>query len=88
VALVRKQTIPTEQPPLVGEVNANFAGRGCYVVSATNANGLHGVIFLKTEVMTTRYSFRVSEKTQEDGQCPKQAMFNINDTLALFNNVS
>jgi hypothetical protein len=24
VALVRKQTIPTEQPPLVGEVSANF----------------------------------------------------------------
>jgi hypothetical protein len=26
VALVRKRTIPTEQPPLVGEVNANFCG--------------------------------------------------------------
>jgi hypothetical protein len=24
VALVRKQTIPTERPPLVGEVMANF----------------------------------------------------------------
>jgi hypothetical protein len=24
VALVRKQTIPTERPPLVGEVSANF----------------------------------------------------------------
>jgi hypothetical protein len=26
VALVREWTIPTEQPPLVGEVSANFCG--------------------------------------------------------------
>jgi hypothetical protein len=26
VALVRERTIPTERPPLVGEVNANFYG--------------------------------------------------------------
>jgi hypothetical protein len=26
VALVRNITVPTEQPPLVGEVNANFCG--------------------------------------------------------------
>jgi hypothetical protein len=26
VALVRERTIPTEQPPLVGEVSANFCG--------------------------------------------------------------
>jgi hypothetical protein len=26
VALVRDQTIPTERPPLVGEVSANFCG--------------------------------------------------------------
>jgi hypothetical protein len=26
VALVRKRTIPTKQPPLVGEVSANFSG--------------------------------------------------------------
>jgi hypothetical protein len=26
VVLVRKQTIPTERPPLVGEVSANFSG--------------------------------------------------------------
>jgi hypothetical protein len=26
VALARKRTIPTEQPPLVGEVSANFCG--------------------------------------------------------------
>jgi hypothetical protein len=25
-ALVRQLTIPTERPPLVGEVNANFSG--------------------------------------------------------------
>jgi hypothetical protein len=27
VALVRKRTIPTERPPLVGEVNTNFCGK-------------------------------------------------------------
>jgi hypothetical protein len=26
MALVRKRTIPTERPPLVGEVSANFSG--------------------------------------------------------------
>jgi hypothetical protein len=26
VALVRKRTIPTEPPPLVGKINANFYG--------------------------------------------------------------
>jgi hypothetical protein len=38
-ALVRQRTIPTERPPLVGEVNANLADRGCRVVSATNPHG-------------------------------------------------
>ena len=28
VALVRERTIPTERPPPVGEVSANFADRG------------------------------------------------------------
>jgi hypothetical protein len=37
--LVRKRTIPTERTPLVGEVNANFADRGCRVVSATDPHG-------------------------------------------------
>jgi hypothetical protein len=26
VALVRERTVPTERPPLVGEVSANFSG--------------------------------------------------------------
>jgi hypothetical protein len=38
VALVRERTIPTERPPLVGEVSANFADRGCRVVSATDSH--------------------------------------------------
>jgi hypothetical protein len=37
VAIVRKRTIPTEGPPLVGDVCANFAGRACCVVSVTNS---------------------------------------------------
>jgi hypothetical protein len=34
VAVVRKLTIPTERPPLVGEVSADFG-----VASATNSHG-------------------------------------------------
>jgi hypothetical protein len=36
VALVREQTIPTERPPLVGEVSANVCG---YRVSRGQRNG-------------------------------------------------
>jgi hypothetical protein len=40
VALVRERTIPTERPPPVGEVSANFLRiEGCYVVSATDPHG-------------------------------------------------
>jgi hypothetical protein len=38
VAVVRKRTIPTERPPLDGEVSATFADRGCCVVIATNSH--------------------------------------------------
>jgi hypothetical protein len=34
VALVRKRTIPTERPPLVGEVSTNFCGQKGVVGSA------------------------------------------------------
>jgi hypothetical protein len=33
---VRERTIPTERSPLVGEVIANFADRGCHLVSVTD----------------------------------------------------
>jgi hypothetical protein len=36
---VRERTIPTERPPLVSEVTANFADRGCHVVSVTEPYG-------------------------------------------------
>ena len=40
VALVRERTIPTERPPPVGEVSANFLRiEGCHVVSATGPHG-------------------------------------------------
>jgi histidinol phosphatase-like PHP family hydrolase len=39
VALVRKRTIPTERPPLVGEVVITFVDRGCRMVSATDSHG-------------------------------------------------
>jgi hypothetical protein len=39
VALVRERTIPTERPPLVGELVPSFADRGCRVVSAADSQG-------------------------------------------------
>jgi hypothetical protein len=37
VALIRERTIPTERPPLVGEVSTNFADRISHVGGVTNA---------------------------------------------------
>jgi hypothetical protein len=39
VALVRKRTMPSERPQLLGEVVLTFADRGCCVVSATDPPG-------------------------------------------------
>jgi hypothetical protein len=39
VSLIRERTMPTERPPLVSEVNANFGDSGCRVVSATDPHG-------------------------------------------------
>jgi hypothetical protein len=36
---VAERTIPTERPPLVGEVSATFADEGCCVVSTTDPYG-------------------------------------------------
>ena len=46
VALVRERTIPTERPPPVSEVSANFCGEGCHVVSATVPHGRFNLCFL------------------------------------------
>jgi hypothetical protein len=50
VALVRVRTMPTERPPLVGEVVQTFADRGCCVVSATGSHGqnIFFVVYLTT----------------------------------------
>jgi hypothetical protein len=40
VALVRERNIPTERPPLVGELVPTFADRGCRVASATDSHGI------------------------------------------------
>jgi hypothetical protein len=39
MAWVLERTIPTERPPLVGEVSANFGDRWCRVVSVTDPHG-------------------------------------------------
>ena len=47
VALVRERTIPTERPPPVGEVSANFLRiERCHVVSATVPHGRFNLCFL------------------------------------------
>jgi hypothetical protein len=46
MVLICKQTIPTDRPPHVGEISANFCGqRGCHVVSAMDPHG-HTLGFL------------------------------------------
>jgi hypothetical protein len=37
--LIRGRTIPTERPPLVGEVSATFVDRGFHVVNVTDLYG-------------------------------------------------
>jgi hypothetical protein len=39
VVSVSKRTIPSERPPLLGEVNATFADTECHVVSAPDPHG-------------------------------------------------
>jgi hypothetical protein len=39
MALARKRTIPTERPPLAGELVPTFADRGRHVVSAMDPHG-------------------------------------------------
>jgi hypothetical protein len=65
VALVRERTMPTERPPLVGEVVPTFADRGCCMVSATDSHGrksrysrLDPLLFLpsSSSVILTRLS--------------------------------
>jgi hypothetical protein len=53
VAVVRKRTILTERPPLVGEVSVKFAGRGCCVISAIKSHGRYNLGFLNP----SRYVF-------------------------------
>jgi hypothetical protein len=40
MAWVHEWTIPTEQPPIVGEVSAKFSDRGSHVVSVMDPYGL------------------------------------------------
>jgi hypothetical protein len=58
VALVRKRTMPTARPPLVGEVVPAFADRGCCVVSATDPPVVSPLLFLpsSSSVVLTRLS--------------------------------
>jgi hypothetical protein len=37
--------MPTERPPLVGEVSAKFADRECHVVSLADTYGLNSASF-------------------------------------------
>jgi hypothetical protein len=63
VALVRYQTMPTKQPPLVGEVVPTFADRGCCVVSAMDPP----VVSLGFLDRSRYYFFQVAPR------CPREA---------------
>jgi hypothetical protein len=39
IRLNMERTIPTERPPLFGEIVPIFADRGCHVVRATDSHG-------------------------------------------------
>jgi hypothetical protein len=39
MTLVRERTMPTERPPLVGEVVPTFVDRGCRVVGTMDSHG-------------------------------------------------
>jgi hypothetical protein len=55
MALARERTIPTERPPLVGEVNANILRiEGCRVVSAADLYGrILGFLDREQETLNT-----------------------------------
>jgi hypothetical protein len=70
MAWVLELTIPTERPPLVGEVSANFfAGRGCHVVSVTDPYG-HILGFLDGAATTIPSSSSVV-LTRLSGPCSR-----------------
>jgi hypothetical protein len=58
MVLIRKRTIQTERPPLVGEVSGTFADRGCRVVRAMNPHG-RIIVFLDR---SSYYFFQVAPK--------------------------
>jgi hypothetical protein len=51
MAWVRERTIPTERPPFVGEVSANFCDNGCHVFSVADPYGRIG--FLDRRIILT-----------------------------------
>jgi hypothetical protein len=59
MAWVRERTIPTERPPLLGEVVANFSDKGCHVVSVTDPYG-RILDFLDRRIKKTVYTRRQS----------------------------
>jgi hypothetical protein len=65
VALVRERTIPTERPPLVGEVSANVLQieEECLVVSMTDPYGRN----LRFLDQSRNYSFPVAPQLYSRG---------------------
>jgi hypothetical protein len=72
VALVRKRTIPTERPPLVGEVSANFCGgqynrfqwpRGerCTLKGTTGMACIHNHVYIETTIDCVGYKRKATD---------------------------
>jgi hypothetical protein len=70
VVLVRKRTIPTEQPQPAGEVSANLADRGCRVVSAMDPHG-RNLGFLDLEPLLFHSSSSSVILTRLSGPCSR-----------------
>jgi hypothetical protein len=61
-ALVRERNIPTERPPLVGEVSANFCGwMGYCMVSITDPYG-RILGFLDRDLMRNKRNLRLFQR--------------------------
>jgi hypothetical protein len=69
VALVRKRTIPTEQPPLVGEVSANFLRIKGVAWSAQRIPTAVNVDFLYSEQLLFHSSSSPVTLTRLSGPC-------------------
>jgi hypothetical protein len=79
MALVRERTLPVERPPLVSEVGANIADKGCRVANAEDPSG-RNLCFLDRsryyfvpDRLILRKSGRAVNRTRTSGSVARNA---------------